>query len=237
MSHVIVPLDVSSAEEALATVDRLGESADFYKVGFELYTSSGPAVVRELVARGKRVFLDIKLHDIPNTVAGAVAAASALGVDLLTVHVSGGPSMLQAAAEAKSDDLRLLAVTVLTSLSPDEISTVWDREIRSIREEVGRLTMLARDSGMDGVVASALEASWIRGQVGDEFLVVTPGIRPAGSARGDQNRVASPADAVRAGADYLVIGRPITGADDPAAVLASILEEMEEAEAQARLNS
>jgi len=229
MSRVIVPLDVASSSEALSVVDRLGERGDFYKVGFELYTRAGPDVVRELIKRGKRVFLDIKLHDIPNTVAGAVRAASDLGVDFLTVHASGGPSMMEAAVAARSGDLRLLAVTVLTSLSPDEISTVWGREIRSLREEVGRLAVMARDAGMDGIVASALEASWIRSQVGSGFLIVTPGIRPAGADRGDQNRVATPAEAVTAGADFLVIGRPITHAPDPSAALVAVLDEIERA--------
>ncbi len=233
MSRVIVPLDVISSGEALALVDLLGDRCDFYKVGFELYTRTGPDVVRELIARGKRVFLDIKLHDIPNTVAGAVRAASDLGVDLLTVHAAGGPTMLDAAAKAASGDLRLLAVTVLTSLSPDEMGTVWDREIRSVREEVGRLALMARDRNMDGVVASALEPSWIRGRVGDDFLIVPPGIRPAGADREDQNRVAAPSEAVRAGADYLVIGRPITASDDPAGALSAIQDEIEQAE-QAR---
>lgn len=230
MSQIIIPLDVPAVDEALALVDRLGESATFYKVGLELYTRGGPTVVEELLSRDKRVFLDLKLHDIPNTVARAVAVASDLGVELLTVHASGGPTMLEAAVEARSGDLALLGVTVLTSLSPDEMSTVWDREIRSVREEVGRLAMFARNAKMDGVVASALEASWLRGQLGADFLIVTPGIRPLGSQRDDQNRVTTPADAVRAGSDYLVIGRPITGADDPGAALAAILEEMEEAQ-------
>ena len=230
MGRVIVPLDVASSGEALNVVDRLGDRGDFYKVGFELYTRAGPDVVRELIDRGKRVFLDIKLHDIPNTVARAVRAASDLGVDLLTVHASGGPAMMEAAARAKAGDLRLLAVTVLTSMSPDEMSTVWDREIRSVREEVGRLAIMAREANMDGIVASALEASWIRAQLGGDFLIVTPGIRPEGADRGDQNRVATPAEAVRAGADYLVIGRPITQADDPSVALAAILDEVEQAE-------
>lgn len=230
MARVIVPLDVASSAEAMTLVERLGERGDFYKVGFELYTRAGPEVIHDLIGRGKRVFLDIKLHDIPSTVAGAVRATSDLGVDLLTVHASGGPSMLEAAAGARSGDLRILAVTVLTSMSPDEISTVWDREIRSVRDEVGRLAVMARDYGMDGIVASALEASWVRGQVGGDFLIVTPGIRPAGADRGDQNRVATPADAVRAGADYLVVGRPITQADDPAGALADVLREVEQAE-------
>jgi orotidine-5'-phosphate decarboxylase len=233
MSRVIIPLDMPSERDAFALVDRLGDRADFYKVGLELFTSCGPEVVRRLERMGKRVFLDLKLHDIPNTVARAVAAASNLGVDLLTIHASGGPSMLEAASGARSGDLRLLAVTVLTSLSPDEMSEVWGREIRSVREEVGRLTVSARDAGVDGVVASALEASWLRGHVGEDFLVVTPGIRPAGASRDDQNRIATPADAIRAGADYLVIGRPITQAPDPAAALDSVLAEVEAAETEA----
>jgi orotidine-5'-phosphate decarboxylase len=230
MSRVIIPLDVPTPGEAFALVDRLGDQADFYKVGLELYTRAGSDVVRALIDRGKEVFLDLKLHDIPNTVRRAVAVASDLGVRLLTVHGSGGPTMLEAAAAGRTGELRLLAVTVLTSLSPDEMGTVWGREIRSIREEVGRLTGAAQESGMDGVVASALEASWIRSQVGPDFLVVTPGIRPAGASRDDQNRVATPAEAVRAGADYLVIGRPITRAADPAAALAAVLSEIREAE-------
>lgn len=226
MSQIIVPLDVRSIDDAFGLVDRLGDEADFYKVGFELYTHGGPDVVRRLVDIGKRVFLDIKLHDIPNTVSRAVAVASELGVDLLTLHVAGGPTMMEAAADARAGELRLLGVTVLTSLSPDEMSTIWGREIRSVRDEVGRLALMARDAGVDGVVASALEASWIRSQVDDEFLIVTPGIRPVGSDAGDQNRVATPGAAVSAGADYLVIGRPITGAADPAAALASVRAEI-----------
>ncbi len=230
MNRVIVPLDVPSANEAFALVDRLGDQSDFYKVGFELYTRVGPDMVRELVNRGKRVFLDIKLHDIPNTVARAVAVASDLGAGLLTIHASGGPRMMEAAASARSGDLKLLAVTVLTSLTPDEMSAVWDREIRSVRDDVGRLALMGRDAGVDGVVASALEASWIRQQVGPGFLIVTPGIRPAGADRGDQKRVTTPGDAVRNGADYLVIGRPITQADDPAAAFSAVSREIQEAE-------
>lgn len=233
MSRVIIPLDVPSVEEALGLVDRLGEHATFYKVGLELYTRAGPAVVDELTKRDKRVFLDLKLHDIPNTVARAVTVAADLGVDLLTVHVAGGPRMLEAAVDARDGGLALLGVTVLTSMSPDEMGTVWGREIRSVREEVGRLATLARDAGLDGVVASALEASWLRSHLGDDILIVTPGIRPAGSSKDDQNRVSTPADAVRAGSDHLVIGRPITQAADPAAALAAVLEEIEAAESHA----
>lgn len=226
MAEVIVPLDFPSSEEALDLVDRIGEVGTFYKVGLELYTRAGPDVVTELTRRGKRVFLDLKLHDIPNTVAGGVAAAVDLGVDLLTVHASGGSAMLDAAKTASGGHLKILGVTVLTSLSASQIETVWGREIVSIRDEVGRLAGLALESGLDGVVASALEASWLRGRVPEDFLVVTPGIRPAGADRGDQNRVATPTDAVRAGSDYLVIGRPITQAADPPAALAAILEEI-----------
>ena len=231
MSRIIIALDYPSAGEALGLVDRLGASCEHYKVGLELYTRTGPAVVEELVRREKRVFLDLKLHDIPNTVAGSVRAASDLGVELLTVHASGGAGMMEAAVGAASSDLRLLAVTVLTSLTPDEVSTVWGREIRSVRDEVGRFVQLARETGMHGVVASALEASWIRSQVDDRFLVVTPGIRPAGADRGDQTRVATPAEAVRAGADYLVVGRAVTGAADPVAAFTAIQQEVQGADA------
>lgn len=226
MADVIVALDYPSAEEALAMVEQLGQPATFYKVGLELYTRGGPSVVESLAALGKRVFLDLKLHDIPNTVAGAVRSASELGVDLLTVHTAGGPAMLEAAAEASGPDMRILGVTLLTSLTPTDLEVVWGREIRSIREEVGRLTDLAVACELDGVVASALEVSWIRNRVEQDFLVVTPGIRPTGADRGDQRRVATPADAVSAGSDYLVVGRPVTQADDPVAALAALLAEL-----------
>jgi orotidine-5'-phosphate decarboxylase len=233
MNRVIIPLDVPSHEAALALVDRLGEEADFYKVGLELYTIAGPDTVRALVDRGKRVFLDLKLHDIPNTVGRAVGAAAELGVELLTVHGAGGPSMLEAAVAAHAGGLKLLAVTVLTSLSQHELGVVWGRGIASVREEVGRLTQVAHDVGVDGVVASALEAAWVRRHTAAGFLIVTPGIRPTGASQDDQRRVATPAEAVRAGADYLVIGRPITGADDPRAALAAIHREIAETEGSA----
>jgi len=210
-------------------VDQLGDDADFYKVGFELFTRGGPQVVNELVSRGKRVFLDLKLHDIPNTVARSVTAASDLGVDLLTLHASGGPRMMEAAAAARSGSLKLLAVTILTSLTSEEIASVWDREICSMDDDVARLAMMSKEAGVDGIVASALEVNQVRQQVGADFLIVTPGIRPAGAASGDQNRVATPAEAVQNGSDYLVIGRPITQSSDPPAAFATILKEIEEA--------
>ena len=229
MNRVIIPLDVSSVSGALALVDQLGDEADFYKIGFELYTRGGLEVVRELVSRDKRVFLDIKLHDIPNTVARAVEAASDLGVDLLTLHASGGQRMMEAAAEARSGHLKLLGVTVLTSMTTDEMASVWGRKISSVRDEALRLANLGKEAGLDGIVSSALEASWIRQKIGPSFLIVTPGIRPAGSSSDDQNRVATPREAVRNGADFLVIGRPITKADDPSAAFAAVLKEVEEA--------
>tara|TARA_A100001037_G_scaffold73297_1_gene65615 strand:+ start:3511 stop:4200 length:690 start_codon:yes stop_codon:yes gene_type:complete len=229
VNRVIIPLDVSSVSGALALVDQLGDEADFYKIGFELYTRGGLEVVRELVSRDKRVFLDIKLHDIPNTVARAVEAASDLGVDLLTLHASGGQRMMEAAAEARSGHLKLLGVTVLTSMTTDEMASVWGRKISSVRDEALRLANLGKEAGLDGIVSSALEASWIRQKIGQSFLIVTPGIRPAGSNSDDQNRVATPREAVRSGADFLVIGRPITQADDPSAAFAAVLKEVEEA--------
>jgi orotidine-5'-phosphate decarboxylase len=228
VAEVIVALDYPSAEEALSMVERLGPSATFYKVGLELYTRSGPGVVESLTAMGKRVFLDLKLHDIPNTVVGAMRSAADLGVDLITVHTAGGSAMLEAAAGASGSHTRVLGLTVLTSLTPAELEVVWGREIRSIQQEVGRLTDLAVECGLDGVVASALEATWIRNRVDRDFLLVTPGIRPSGTDPGDQRRVATPADAVAAGSDYLVVGRTITQAADPHAALEGLLAEMSE---------
>jgi orotidine-5'-phosphate decarboxylase len=226
MAGVIVALDFGSAEEALALVEVLGDPGTFYKVGLELYTRAGPDVVRELRARGKRVFLDLKLHDIPNTVAGAVRAAAALDVELLTLHTAGGGPMLRAAVDAAGEGVRLLGVTVLTSLTASDVESVWGREIRSIRDEVVRLGGFAAEVELHGVVASAVEAGWLRPALGDGFLIVTPGIRSIGTDPGDQKRVASPADAVAAGSDYLVVGRPIIQADDPRAALESLLAEV-----------
>jgi orotidine-5'-phosphate decarboxylase len=227
MAEIIVALDLPSAADALDMVDRLGDSVDFYKVGAPLFTSTGPALVRELRGRGKRVFLDLKYHDIPNTVAAAVAHAAELDVELLTVHASGGESMIRAARQAADgSSLSLLAVTVLTSFSAAELESVWGKELRSLREEVERLATLAHDSGAHGVVSSALEAESIKRKFGSSFLVVTPGIRPSGAAGGDQVRTATPAAAARAGADYLVIGRPIVDALDPAAAAAAMLQEI-----------
>ncbi|MFW6079776.1 MAG: orotidine-5'-phosphate decarboxylase [Gemmatimonadota bacterium] len=227
MADLIVALDVPTADDALAMVDRLGDAVDRYKVGAPLFTRAGPSIIETLRARDKRVFLDLKYHDIPHTVARAAEAAAAMGVELLTLHASGGRAMLRAAREAVGEEgPRLLAVTLLTSMGVSELEAVWGRETRSLREDVFRLAELAAESGLDGVVASALEAEPLKRRHGEDFLVVTPGIRPSGAEAGDQVRTATPADAVEAGSDFLVVGRPILRATDPAKAAAAILEEI-----------
>jgi orotidine-5'-phosphate decarboxylase len=225
-AEVIVALDTASADEAMRIVEALGDTADFYKVGLELYTWAGPAVVQGLIAKGKRVFLDLKMHDIPNTVGRAARGASELGVDLLTVHAAGGADMIRAARAELNGHTRLLAITVLTSMAGEDLGASWGREVSSVPQEVLRLAELARGAGAHGVVAAASETARVRAHVGDDFLLVVPGIRPAGADRGDQKRVSTPAHAASAGADYLVIGRPITQAPDPAAALRAVLAEI-----------
>jgi len=224
MAELVVALDVPDARRALDLVDRLGDESGFYKVGLELFTAEGPPIVRELRGRGKRVFLDLKLHDIPNTVAGAVKAAAHLGVDLLTVHTGGGPAMLSAAVAAAGDSgPRLLGVTLLTSLSAAEVEASWGRPLTSMPDEVIRLAELASECGLPGVVASPLEAEAIRRRLGKSLLIVTPGIRLAGGDSHDQARMSTPAGAVEAGADILVVGRAVTAASDPVEAYRSIL--------------
>lgn len=218
----IVALDVAGEREAFELVDALPR-ADYFKVGLQLFTAAGPDVVRELRARGRRVFLDLKLHDIPNTVARAVESAAALGVDLLTVHASGGAAMLKAAAAVEGP--ALLAVTVLTSLSDRELAEAWGRSAAESGAEAARLARIAADAGIHGVVASVHEIGAIR-SVAEELRVLTPGIRLEGDAAGDQTRVATPASAARLGADYLVLGRTVTAAADPAAALDRALAEI-----------
>lgn len=229
MENLIVALDLPTASEALGLVDALGDSADHYKVGAQLFTREGPDFVRELKARDKWVFLDLKYHDIPHTVARAVEAAAALGVDMLTLHASGGTSMMRAARDAVGlDGPKLVAVTLLTSFSGSDIEEVWDKELRSIRDDVARLAALAAAAGVDGVVSSALEVEAVKRRHGADFLVVTPGIRPEGTHSGDQARTATPAAAIRAGTDYLVVGRPVHAADDPLAAYEAIVAEISE---------
>ncbi|MBI4011724.1 MAG: orotidine-5'-phosphate decarboxylase [Candidatus Rokubacteria bacterium] len=230
--RVIVALDVPGLPEAEALLARLGGVVSTFKVGAQLFTAAGPAAVELCRKRGGRVFLDLKYHDIPATVAGAVREAARLGVALLTVHASGGSAMLRAAAGAAGgagrDRMRILAVTVLTSLD----RAALQRELQvpvAVEGHAVHLAGLAREAGCDGVVASPQEARRLRTVLGPDALIVTPGVRPAGSDAGDQARVATPAAALRAGADYLVVGRPITGAADPAAAAAAIVAELERA--------
>jgi len=225
--EVIVALDYPNPEAAWKLVSLLPEST-WFKVGLELFTAAGPSVVERLVGDGRHVFLDLKLHDIPNTVAGAVQAAVRFGVRLLTVHGAGGEAMLRAAADsagasnsATGMDLRLLAITVLTSLDDAALASVMGPRAR-VEETAGRLAGLARESGIDGAVCSVNEARAVKMSCGNEFLVVTPGIRLAGESVDDQKRVATPGVARAAGADFLVVGRTITRAEDPAHALETI---------------
>ena len=227
MDRIIVALDLPGAGAALKMVDRLGDAISFYKVGGPLFTTAGPEIVRELKNRGKRVFLDLKYHDIPNTVARAVEAAAELSVDLLTVHAMGGANMIRAARAALGEQgPRILAVTILTSFGIDDAEQVWGKQLHSLREEVARMAALAADAGADGVIASPLEAEAIKRRHGPGFLVVTPGIRPAGSEAGDQMRTATAGEAVRSGADYVVVGRPVLNASDPKAVVLQMHEDI-----------
>jgi orotidine-5'-phosphate decarboxylase len=222
--RLIVALDVSTAAAARKIVAAVGDSALTYKVGMQLYTAEGPATVRELVDSGRRVFLDLKYHDIPNTAGAAVREAAQLGVSMLTVHASGGGKMLRAAvdaAQAAEHDVIVLAVTVLTSLDDVELGMIGLRA--GVLDQVRRLAALALSNGCKGVVASAHEAAALREEFGRDFAIVTPGVRPAGSGHDDQARVVTPAEAIAAGASHIVVGRPITEASDPAAEARAIL--------------
>jgi orotidine-5'-phosphate decarboxylase len=226
--RLIVALDVPKAEVARSLVDRLSGRVGMFKVGSQLFTAAGPEFVHEIAARGEKVFLDLKFHDIPNTVAGAVSSASRLGVSLLDVHGLGGRAMLEAAVGAlPAMGTRLLAITILTS--HDEKTLAEIGVTGSLTESVRRLALLAKETSLDGVVASPHEVALIREACGPGFLIVTPGIRPAGAAAGDQARAATPAAALRAGADFLVVGRPITAAEDAAGAADAIVGEMESA--------
>lgn len=225
MSHsrVIVALDYPTAKPALDFAQRVSPADCRLKIGKELFTATGPVLVETLVKQGFDIFLDLKFHDIPNTVAGACKAAAQLGVWMLNVHASGGRAMMEAARDALGDGAdrpKLIAVTLLTSMGAREIGEVGLSG--DAPDAVRRLAKLTQSSGLDGVVCSAQEAAMLRVECGSKFCLVTPGIRPASASKDDQQRVMTPAAAVAAGSDYLVIGRPITQAADPAAVLASI---------------
>lgn len=232
--RIILALDFSEYEEALETVKRFQDHIDIFKVGSELFTATGPKIVEEINRRGKKVFLDLKYHDIPNTVARTACTSARLGVFMFNVHTLGGLTMMkQAARELVSYSLkhnvdrpRLLGVTVLTSIDQDILTNEMGIGHR-ITTQVKHLAQLAKNAGLDGVVASPLEIDMIRQQCGKDFLIVTPGIRPFWAASDDQKRTLSPRDALRKGADYLVIGRAITGQENPEKALTRILNEME----------
>jgi orotidine-5'-phosphate decarboxylase len=221
--RLIVALDVSSAAAAQKIVAAVGDSALNYKVGMQLYTAVGPQIVRDLVASGRRVFLDLKYHDIPNTVGAAVAEAEKLGVSMLTIHAAGSTRMVRAAVDAAKvrPDLMVLAVTVLTSMDGHDLETIGISG--SMEDSVVRLATIALAQGCQGVVTSAREAFTLRAELGDRFAIVTPGVRPAGSSMADQVRVVTPAEAIASGASHIVVGRPITEAADPAAEARAIL--------------
>jgi orotidine-5'-phosphate decarboxylase len=227
--RLIVALDVPDAASAANLVNQLEKSCQWFKVGLELFVAAGPAVIEPLVARAHSVFLDLKLHDIPNTVAGAVRSAAALGVKMMSLHAAGGPAML-AAARAALDGIveppELLAVTVLTSMGQAQMNAIGLE--RSPGEQVELLARMGLAAGMHGFVCSPQEAASLRAFTGPEGVLVVPGIRPAGAETGDQKRIATPAEALRLGASYLVVGRPITQAADPAAAAEAILAEMAE---------
>lgn len=225
--RLIVALDVSTAAEAQKLVQRVGDAAGIYKVGLQLFTAEGPGLVRNLVNSGRRIFLDLKLHDIPNTVAHAVKSAAELGVYMLTVHASGGAAMLRAATEAAAGRLNILGVTVLTSLTDDDMQQIGVSG--RLSDQVVRMASLARSAGCQGIVTSPHEALTVRKSMGEGFAIVTPGVRPAGSETHDQQRIATPGQAISNGASHIVVGRPITHAADPAKAAAAIISEMEQA--------
>lgn len=230
--RLIAALDFSSAEAARQAVEEIGDAVSYYKVGMELYYAAGNEMIRFLKERDKKVFLDLKLQDIPNTVAGAMRVLTALGVDMVNVHAVGGKKMMQDAAAAvrdKADELgierpRLIAVTILTSMDETQFNGLNYKV--SIQEQVVALATLAREAGLDGVVASPQEAAAIRQACGPGFLIVTPGVRPSGSATDDQSRIASPAQAFANGATHIVVGRPIMKAEDRRAAAQAIAEEI-----------
>ena len=229
MSELIVALDVNNREEAVARVKSIGDAVDFYKIGLELYTAEGPDVVKAVKDLGKRVFLDLKFHDIPRTVERAVKSGGKLGVDLMTIHAVGGKAMIKAAADAAAEfganGPKILAVTVLTSLDQSDLRNIGVAG-ESPADQVEDMARLAVAHGADGLVCSPREVGELSKWLRKGTLFVTPGVRPAGSAVGDQKRVATPADAVRDGATHLVVGRPILAAEDPAAAARVILAEI-----------
>jgi orotidine-5'-phosphate decarboxylase len=221
---IIVALDVPTKKDALRLVGQLRPEISFFKIGLQLHTAEGPEIVRAVLSTGAKVFLDLKLHDIPNTVARAVESANALGVELLTIHLSGGGEMIRAAAEAKKGQISILGVTVLTSLTEATL-----REIGisgKTDDQVLRLAKLGVENGIDGIVASPHEIKRLREKLGDKIKIVVPGVRPTWAEVGDQKRTMTPREAIKAGADYMVIGRPITRHANPGEAVEEILNEL-----------
>ncbi|MBR7180780.1 MAG: orotidine-5'-phosphate decarboxylase [Kiritimatiellae bacterium] len=229
MAELIVALDVASRREAEEKISLIGDAVGFYKIGLELFTAEGPDVVKAVKGLGKKVFLDLKFHDIPRTVERAVRSAGTLGADLMTIHSTGGAAMIRAAADAAAEfgasAPKILAVTLLTSMDEGDLRDIGVAA-RSPREQVEAMARFAVENGADGLVSSPMEVGALSKALKSGVLFVTPGVRPAGSAVGDQKRVARPADAVRDGATHLVVGRPVMAADDPAAAARAIVEEM-----------
>ncbi len=224
-NQIIVALDVATNEEALRLVAELSPEVGFFKVGLQLYTAADPGLIRAISSLGPKVFLDLKLHDIPNTVAKAVESAGQLGVKMLTIHLSGGSEMVRAAVQARRDDMLILGVTVLTSSTDKTLRETGVAD--AVNDQVLRLARLGVSAGIDGLVASPHETRALRAEFGEKIKIVTPGVRPSWSEPGDQKRFMTPREALDAGADYLVIGRPITAQPDPRAAVARILGELE----------
>jgi orotidine-5'-phosphate decarboxylase len=223
---IIVALDVGTAKEALRLVEQLGSSTSHFKVGLQLFINAGPSFVRQLVDQHLKIFLDLKLHDIPNTVANAVRACRDLGVEMTTIHLAGGRDMIAAAFSARNSGLTLLGVTVLTSMDSTTLRGTGVSDDPS--EQVLRLATLGSDLGINGFVASPHELQSLRARFGDEVTIVVPGIRPSSAAASDQRRIMTPAEAIKLGADYLVIGRPITAHPQPAEALRQIVAEIDQ---------
>jgi orotidine-5'-phosphate decarboxylase len=222
---LIVAIDRSSRDDILRLADALHDAAGMLKIGLQAFIANGPSIVREVIARGSKVFLDLKIHDIPNTARHAVAEAASLGAVMLTVHASGGDAMLRASVEAaQGSGMTLLGVTVLTSLDDAEVYRIGFPG--TARDTAVRLAKLARESGLRGVVASMHDVAAIREACGREMRIVVPGIRPEGSGAGDQRRTTTPAAAIAAGADYIVVGRPITDASDPRAAALTLVDSL-----------
>jgi orotidine-5'-phosphate decarboxylase len=221
---IIVALDVASKKEARPLVEQLRERISFFKIGPQLYTAEGPEIVRAVTASDAKIFLDLKLHDIPNTVARAVDSASDLGVQMLTIHLSGGSEMIRAAVAAKKREMSILGVTVLTSSTQHTLDEIGIEE--QLDRHVLRLGNLGVAAGIDGLVASPFEARFLRSELGDKIKIVVPGVRPSWSESDDQKRFMTPREAIEAGADYLVVGRPITAHKNPREAVERILEEL-----------